>query len=486
MLFIVDDKKYLFDGKAFSEAPKKTKEYYSATTLMHKDIRTYGFKAFSNISVEKLAIQAEMKMYDEGGLDSEVDYSIDFVKIPIDGTDEDFIESYAVTNALLQEKFQATAKKLGALDFIYPTNLSYQALYASELLERKNDIFIHFGDTDAYAIIFKEGNYVSTRSISSLSEIGEKIGDVDASDMRKILSTKGVKNDLYTPDEFLRMSAIEEQLLKIVEKIAHTIGHKRGAFKLDEIDRIFLDFEGSDIPGFLELFDSYGYENSSKEVLDLFESVEAGMKHRAINALYALTAVQKKAQILNLTIFERKPAFIKTHVGQFSLVLLSAFILSSLYPLYATYTLNGLKKQENNLKNQVSRREQATKKLSDKLKKTRAQRDKLIKQKQEDIEKISSYGYMLQSLENIKQNIHLRQQMMQDINTAMKKYKLSSKNMEIKDSKNADVQIITTYDQRDRIAEFIKDLLSKGYSHVQTKKVEKNKTYYESFVEISR
>lgn len=487
VLFIIDEnREFLFDGVAFKEAPTKPKGYSCASVINSEDIRTYGFKTPKNTSDEKVEIQAEMKMYEEGGLDSEIDFSISSLTVALEHDDSNFIESYAVETSTLETTFSDIAKKHGELSFLFPAAISYQSLYTSELLEKKNDLFIHLGDESSFAVIFKEGHYISTRTIPTLSEIGEKIGGIDASAMREILSTKGVLDELYTPDEFLKMTDTQEELSKIVERIAHAIGHKRGVFKLETIDRIFLDFEACDIPGFLELFNSYGYEESAKEALDLFESVDVGMKHYAINALYALGAVEEKANILNLTIFQRQPAFIKTHVGQFSMVLLLAIILSGLYPAYAMYTLQNLEDEEKSLNASVKKMEQVTQKLSLKLKEKRVQRDELTKKKQNIIAEIRSYDSMINSLEDIDESIRSRQQMMKDVNIVMKKYKLSSKNMEIKESKYMNVQIITTYNQRDNIAEFIKELISQGYSHVQTKKVEKNETYYESFVEIYR
>jgi hypothetical protein len=80
----------------------------------------------------------------------------------------------------------------------------------------------------------------------------------------------------------------------------------------------------------------------------------------------------------------------------------------------------------------------------------------------------------------------IRQKMMKDVNIAMKKYKLSSKHLFCDNNHSMSVQIITKNEARDRIAEFMKELLTKGYAHVQTNKVEKNENYYESFVEIRR
>jgi hypothetical protein len=190
----------------------------------------------------------------------------------------------------------------------------------------------------------------------------------------------------------------------IVERISHSIAHKRNVFGLDSIntiERIYLDFEGSNIPGFLELFSDYGYEDANKGSLELFESVEIGQKHLALNALYALGMAQGKYKAPNLTIYEKKPPFIKTNVGHLSIVLICSFIVASIYPIYALVTLGQLEQQELKLKADLSKMEQATKLLRTQLKDARKKRDSLRKDKNELISHISSFSMVLVHLRGL-------------------------------------------------------------------------------------
>ncbi len=485
ILFIIDEnKQLLFDGLTFSDAPlKKSRDYYSAATIPSSFIRTHGFKILKGTSAEKLEIQAEMKMYEEAGLNSETDFKISSLIIPLENDENDYIESYASEVSLLDEKFNPIVKKNHHLDVIFPSSLSYIALYNFELLDKKNDLFLHFGDDDSYAVIFKDGQYISTRTIPTLNELSQKLG-IELKELKTILNTKGVDTNLYEDSEFLQMSNIQEEFTKIIERISHAIGHKRGVFKLDNIDRIYLDFEGADIPALLNMFNDYGYEESTKEILNIFDTVENGMKHYALNALYALGSAQEKYQIPNQTIYERKPLFIKTHAGQFSMVLIASLILAGAYPIYAMLELDKLAVQKNDLQAQVTKLEKVTKKLQTTLKKERTDRDSLKREKSEIISRLDGYNRMLNTIEDFEKETSYRQKMMKDINKAMKKYSLSSKLLEFKNAKLMKIQVITKYEKRDDIAMFIKELISLGYSNAQTKKVERNENYYESFVEI--
>ena len=332
-------------------------------------------------------------------------------------------------------------------------------------------------------LVFKNGQYISTRTISTLDEIARKV-NIDVSQIREVLSKKGIKDTLYNDDEFIQMSDIQEEFSKIAERIAHFIGHKRGVFKLDRIDKIFLDFEGLDIPGFLELFDNFGYEEASKEILDIFKDVEVGMKHFALNAQYAIGVAQEKITPVNLTVYERKPSFLKTKVGEFSIILSMAFILSAIYPLYALFILQDLNKTQTQLKNDVSAMKKTTKSLYKQLKQQRVSRDSLKIKSDEKIANIKSLGNMVEALVMFDKDVIKRQKIMKDINQVMKKYSLSSKNLKLENSNLVTVQVIAKFDKRDNIAKFIKDLISDGYSSVATSKIQKNETYYESFVEI--
>lgn len=486
ILFIVDEKEFLFDGSSFSEPESKNPQnYLNAAVVPSSNLRTYGFKTPKSTTSEKIEIQAEINMYEDGGLDHDVDFSISSMIVPLEDIEDNYVETYAVETSALDEKFDWVVKKYRYLDLIFPPALCYSALYVNSMLEGKNDLFIHIGEKNAYAVIFKNGHYISTRTIASIDELAEKVG-VDSLKMKELLSTKGVKDELYEDSEFLVMSDTQEQLSKVVERIAHTIGHKRGIFKLESLDRIFLDFEGLKIPGFLELFNSYGYGEASKDVLDVFVDIKAGMKHHALCALYALCVVEGKIEPVNLTTYERRPSFLKTKVGEFSIVMILAVILSAGYPLYALIKLDTLSSTKKSLEQEVSKMLKLTQKLQIELKEKRKHRDELKAGKDEKISKIKSYAEMLDTLEKFDSDTLARQKMLKDINLVMKKYALSSKKLEFKEPDFVNIQVIAQRDKRDNIAMFIKDLLSLGYSSVITRKVEKNERYYESFVEIAQ
>lgn len=486
IIFIIDEKReFLFDGTRFSElAFKDQKEYFNSVVAPSSDIRTHGYMAEKNISAQKLEMQSEINMYEDGGLNPETEFVISSIVIPLED-DENFVESYAIESSVLDENFTSIVSKYGHIDLIFPPALSYSALYANEILEPSNDLFVYLDDNSAYAVIFKDGNYISTRILASIEEIGSKVNR-NISEFKDILVTKGIEEGLYTEDEFLLMTDTQEEISKIVERIAHFISHKRGTFKLDTVDRIFLDFEGRDIPGFLDLFDNYGYQDVSKKILDVFVDVELGMKHNAVNALYALSVAQGKLSAVNFTKYDRRPSFLKSKVGEFSVVMGSAVVLAVIYPLYAFVYLSQLDSTQNDLEAKVSRVTTATIKLQEELKQKKQQRDTLKDQQNEVLAKMDSYVNMLDALQKLDKDTLFRQKMQKDINQAMRKYKLASKKIEFREPGVFNIQVISKFSQRDDIAMFMKELIHLGYTNVTTKKVQKYDDYYQGIVEIQK
>lgn len=522
ILFIVDDnQQFLFDGENFSVAPKNTKEYFSGAVVPSSFIKTYGMKLPKVTPSEKMEMDVEMAMYEDSGLNPEIEYKIASSIIELDG-DDNYIEAYACEVSELENKFSKVAKKNSHIDLIFPEHLAYGSLYMYNKLPKSNDIFIHMSEENSYAVIFKDGQYISTNSIPSLNELAKRIG-VRTDDIRKHLTQKGVKAELYeqntsthsapktdddsygedillgggssnADDAFLeKLYPLErelyektsDELSKVVDRIARTISHKRGVFKLDNIDNIYLDMQTEDIPGFLEFFNAYGYENSAKKILDVCPNVEKEKKKFALYALFVLANAQGICSTTaNLTVFERKPAFFKTQVGVFSLIMLLSFILAGAYPVYGYLQLDKLSAQESILKKDLAKMESVTKNLHSKLKKEREKRDSLKHDKNNLVEAIKTYDAMINTLLDLKEDTIKHQKIIRDIDISLKKYTLYSKHLEINGSKGAVIQIVTKYDRRDDIAKFMKELLHLGYKKVQTNKIEKNETYYESFVEI--
>jgi len=487
ILYAIDEQNVLlFDGENFSKSDaKEAKSYHSAAALNPSLLNTHSFKVPESISPEKLEIQAEMSMYEEAGLDAETDYKIGYVKQPLEFEPSLLIESFAISHKALSEQFGALAKAAAAIDYVVPSFIRYQALYGFEKLEPKTDVFIHLGEEESFAAVYKEGKYLSLRLLPTLKELAEKLGK-EVKEVRSVLCKKGVLNDNYIPEEFLLVNDIQNEFSTIVERTAHSISHKRGLFGIDTIDRFFIDFEGSDIPGFLDMFDSYGYDTASKQPLNVFEKLEAPMRYHALGALYALGAVQQKYDALNLTVFERRPHFLSTYSGQFSIVMAASLLLAMAYPIYATFKASALQGEVAVLQQQYDLQQQQTKKLQERLKAERAKRDDLRNQLALEQQQIERIDMMIDALGALTDDYLQRREMLKEVNAALRLFGLSSNRMDLNGSKQVNVHVISEYDRRDEIAKFMEHLLQKSYAHVSTNEIILEGNVYESVIEIRR
>jgi hypothetical protein len=485
ILFISNDDTFLlFDGSTFSSVDAKhSKDHYCGTVISASKLRPHGMRVPLNISPEKLEIQSEMSMYEEAGLDPETDYKIASVAINLENETELFVESYAVENDVLHQEFAPSVSKLKHIDYIVPSFLRYGALYAYEKLEHKNDVFIYFSDDEAYAAMYKNGHYLSSRTIMTLNELSQKT-DIEPGMLKNLLQNKGVENELYRPEEFLKMTTIQEELLKIIERVSHAISHKRGIFGLDSIDRFFIDFQGHDIPGFLQLFQNYGFEGATFEALNIFDQVDADRYADALSALYLLGIVEGKYSSANLSIFERHPAFYKTYAGVFFIILAFSVLSALAYPVYGVYQLSELESEKAALESRVSAMEALSSKLQKKLKEVRLEKKALETSKSELEASLESYDALADTLKQQKVEKKSRQNMMKDVNEALASYQLSSRNLDQNGSDTMQIQIISEFDKRDDIAKFMKKLLAKGYLHVSTREIRREENLYESTIEI--
>lgn len=448
-------------------------------------LRTHGVRIDKEIAPEKLEIQTEMSMYEEAGLNAEIAYKIASVSIDLPIAGERYIESYAVESAYLQERFGKIVSKISHLDWIVPAFLRYEALYAFEKIKRRNDLFIYLGETESYAVMFKEGRYISHRSIMSLGELAQKV-DVDLPTLRAMLIQKGVESERYEPADFLKMSTLQQELSKVAERVAHAISHKRGIFGFDHVDRFFLDFDGAAIPGFLEIFANYGFDAAQCLMLPDLAGIDPAQRYDALCALYLLGIVQGRCHGANLSIFERRPPFYKTHAGLFFATLAASALLALAYPLYALYTLEGLEERSQALKAQVSTMEAMSKKLQEKLKSVREERDALALEERRIHEEIESFALLVDALAAQRDQTRQRQVMMEEINRALERYRLSSRWMECNATRSCRVQIISEYQKRDDIAKFMKQLLERGYRRVETREIRRDEHIYESMIEVAR
>jgi hypothetical protein len=79
-----------------------------------------------------------------------------------------------------------------------------------------------------------------------------------------------------------------------------------------------------------------------------------------------------------------------------------------------------------------------------------------------------------------------RRQMLKDVDEAMRHYALSAVRLDQNGSKSMEVEVLTHYGEREKIAKFMKRLSDEGYASVGTREIKLNEDLYQSRVRIVR
>ncbi len=483
---IEDETSIRFDGMSLRKGGGPGRKDFVGVVLQEHDLRTYTFKLPLTVSEEKLETMVEIRMYEEGGLDPNKNYAVGFVKHPLDFDQSWLIEAFAVETEKLKAQFGKIARKIGHIDLIAPPYLVYEGLYAFELLKKsKVDLFIHLSERESFAVLCKDGRYITHRSLPTLESLALK-ANVPPSVLVQALKEKGVQQAQYGLEEMLIYTTLSESMTHAVERIAQTVNHKRGIFGISGVDEIHLDFQGSEIPGLWDIFDAFEFKESVKNVLRWCEEIEADDIHRAVEGIYLLAAAQEKLTPVNLTVFEKRPAWWSTHVGKLIAVTAASVIVTVVWGAYESGRLERLEARKSVLENRYREITDKTKKLTAALKSLRNERAGLDKKLSACRGELARYDEAMDTMSLIVASKLKRWQMFKDVDRALAAYKLSALTMEQNGSRSIAVEVLTPFKTRENIAKFMKSLIAKGYQGVQTDLIELEKNLYKSRVEIVR
>lgn len=472
------------EGNGLRALPKVPANAVTGAALPMAGIRSHTLKLPATLGEAKLAVQAEIKMYEEGGLDSEKEYVMDYVAHELPGTDSVIVETYAAEHAALHEAYDVRLKKIGALDYLVPAFWVYTALYSGEFLQRGEDLWLYLSPEQSFLGFYHQGECVAYRAFESLEEMARKVG-MDLPKLKKELHAKGLVQANYPLDEidtFLKLQAI---FAKAIERIVHTVNARRSLFGFAGVDRLLIDFEGTKIEGLAEMFEAYGLELQSAGPLQ----IEGADPVRIHAFALAQTVAQSEAgtlDALNLTIFERQPSWFRRIGGKFALTAAASLIVAAVHPLYLWQLDASQRQQIGQLDRQVRAITAEAKKFKQQLKEAQAANEARRKQRDALAREADTFEASLDALPLIVQMHRARQTMTNDVVAALARYRLSVLQMDQNGSKTMRVHLSASYAQRDDIAKFMKRLLEAGYQNISTRQIILDETAYESIVEIER
>lgn len=445
-------------------------------------LNIHTLKLPNHLSEEEQKILVEIRMFEEGNLENNEEYTIAYVRHDLPSENSYLFEAFALSHAKAAEYFSAALAKTRSIDLIVPAIMVYGSFYDGTTPPGKNDLFLHLGDNESYAAIYQEGHYIAHRSLESLAALAAECG-CERETLFRVLCERGVVEDNYPPEESAKCLLIQDALSRNVERLVHTINHKRGLFGLTEIDRIYLDFKGHTIPGLESVFEAYGITRAP------IAPITKG--HPADDALHDLLCAEHLAGQMgntsfNLSPFERQAPWYRRESGKFLSVIAASVLVALAAPLAISWQISDETRRNAELIQTLSRIEGQSSELSSTL----GDRMRQLEKARHDAEALNREIDMVRGSRETAELIgqmHLkRQQMLLDVTSELGRYRLGTLSMEQNGSKGMALHVVADYRKRDDIAKLMSGLYALGYQNVQTDEITLDNDTYNAVVKVTR
>ncbi|MBU1668364.1 hypothetical protein KKC13_08070 [bacterium] len=277
-----------------------------------------------------------MKAYEELGLDEEKEYSIKYQKRNADEM-SNIYNLFISETELMHQKFASIVEETKYIDLVIPAPLLYKTLYSNNILENKNaHCYIYFTMHDAFVTIYKDGNFIYSKSLEfSLEQVYDKycvlLGEkVDKKEFFELLESEGLKS---TNSQF------QQNLMKLFGEIFLQINdiiiYAKRAYNIESIQKLFLGSVKSPIIG----LGDYGYNYLGIPTFNLDFNFDIKNDEWYVDQLQYLMVksgldyLQEPDNILNLSSHPRPPIFAKRASGQFIISTVFASLLAIGVPL---------------------------------------------------------------------------------------------------------------------------------------------------------
>jgi len=337
-LDIYGDKSYTFKEDSFQPLKKLTYNTSNFITsyVSNKDIITTKVDVSRSIPDEDIADILDIKAYEELGLDQAKAYTISSYEIEDEGEERSFHLFVAEPEAL-DEYYLPIKQQTKYVDLIIPAPLLYKPLYTKEILQDNNThCFVYFTQTDASVTIYRDGEYLYSKSIEfSLEQLYDKycelIGEkVVEEDFYNILESEGLKTT---------NSDYQQNFMKIFGEVFITINdiiiYTKRAFNLEKIDQMFIGSQRGPIIGLDDYSENYLGLHSTDFNFNFNVNNEEWYTDQLqyLMLLSSFEYMEDESGFVNLTMYPRPPSFVNRASGQFIISAFAAISLSLAWPL---------------------------------------------------------------------------------------------------------------------------------------------------------
>lgn len=483
VVIVHKEKPYLFDGKKFTTIGwSQVKKHTVAATLPSTQFIALSFKLPLSLSQEQLQVQVELKMYNEGGLDPNREYAIDFVSYVLESENSYLVEAFAIAKEDLDALVGTYLKRIGFIDILFPRFIAYSALYPQGASPTLHDLYIHLSEEEAFAAIYQNGRYIGYRTIDSLHNIAKKTG-IELARLKALLYGKGLVEENYTLEEKDIFAKLQEIFYKNIEKIVYSINFKRSYFGYAHIDRLIFDCGGETIAGLREYLVSFGIDGEIKP--EVLQCCELNPQESGLGTLaYYAQQYDALEQKLNFTLYERKKPLYKYESVQVVMgILLFVILIGSGY-WYFYKEIERYDTKIAQLRTQLAHNKRVAQKYVLALKKLQKQQQHLQTLLQQQQRVNLTLQESIDAIPLVHAITQTRQKMINDIVQGLYTYRLSTQSIDQNSSHQARIKVVSESLQRDKIAKFIQFMLKHSYHHVTTQQIRRSDGIYESTIKV--
>ena len=455
---------------------KSSKNSFFISYIQSKDVISATVEISRNIPDSDLRDAIEIKVYDELGLDSAIEYTITYLQIETNDTKNKMFNVFVIDASLINSQLSEIRKKTHYIDYVTTAPFLIASLYKKSLLETDGtDCFVYFQKDDAFLAIYSGGKYVYSKSLHySLTQLTEKfcelIGErIDEEDFYKLLTTEGLKSTNLSYQSFL-MQLFGELFLYINDVIVFA----KRSYSIENINRIYI---GSEVGMFIGV-DEYAKSYLGLESYEFNFSIAINSKEWYIDQIHILMILasqvyfEDKDNTLNFSIFQRPPPFRNRPVGKLIGVIAASIILSAAYPIYQYGLSQFLQIKVNQATDEYRMKHKEANAIRNKIANLKKAKAKILVLMKKESTKLEFRKKLLTEIHKKKTEYTMKALTLVELIKISNKYKSKINVVDYKDD-NMKLSIQNKSDKK--ITEFIGELTKLQKYKITTDKIEKDK-----------
>ncbi|WP_345986189.1 hypothetical protein WCX49_03480 [Sulfurimonas sp. HSL-1656] len=329
---------YLGSGNQLSvtKNPQYGKKQYGISYLNTSSFITAQIGVSKNIPDDDLAFVIETKAYEELALDMAIEYTIDYIEVPTDGSaKERTFHVFIVDPLIIDETFAQTVADLQYVDQIVPVPLLLKTLYTHEIVQGYGaHCYIYFQENDAFFTLYNEQEFVYTKSLKySFRDMHERfcelLGEqIDLVDFQTLLATEGLATQNPEYQKYL-IKLFGELFLHIND----VLNYAKRAYEIETIEEIYIGSQIGSIAGVDEYCQTYlGFEAKAFDFSYGFATDSYIDQIHQLMQLYVRTDKAARYDV-NFSIYHRPPPFFQRHSGKLFAVTALSLVVAFAYPV---------------------------------------------------------------------------------------------------------------------------------------------------------